>query len=114
MSLVEARRKAQTAAAVYLEMRGYTIIEQNFRRPRATIDIVAEKDRNMYFVEVAYLRNGDELSATGSLSAAKLRSRHHAAEVWTQEYKWLAAYHLSTIEITGKDFVVMSFTDDAF
>ena len=34
LNLIDTGRKAEKAASVYLEMRGYGIIERNWRRPR--------------------------------------------------------------------------------
>jgi Holliday junction resolvase-like predicted endonuclease len=49
MNSTEIGRKAEAAARVYLEMRGFKIIEQNWRRPRAEIDIIAQKDGVVHY-----------------------------------------------------------------
>ena len=66
MASVDAGRRAEKAAATYLEMRGYQIIERNWRRPRCEIDIVAKKGDVIYFVEVKYRRNDNQGGLGGS------------------------------------------------
>ena len=39
-------------ASKFLERKGYTIVEMNYRKPWGEIDIIAEKDRIVHFVEV--------------------------------------------------------------
>jgi putative endonuclease len=45
-------REGESAAARFLCERGYTIVSRNFRTRRGEIDIVAEKDSRIVFVEV--------------------------------------------------------------
>ena len=104
--------KAEEAAKVYLEMRGYKIIEQNYRRSRCEIDIVAQKDDVMYFVEVKYRRNDIQGSGLEYVTGTKLKQMQFAAETWAEEYKWHGECQLSAIEIAGRDFVVLSFIEN--
>lgn len=107
-------RKAEAAAAVYLEMRGYKIIEQNFRRPRCEIDIVASKGDTVYFIEVKYRRNGDQGGGFEAITQSKLKQMQYAADYWIEECKWRGPYQLGAIELAGDDFVVMGFIDNAY
>jgi putative endonuclease len=45
-------RWGENQAAAYLEGRGYTILERNFRTPYGEIDLVARKQNTVVFVEV--------------------------------------------------------------
>ena len=56
MTTTAAGQKAELTATNYLEMRGYAILERNYRRPRCEIDIVARKNDVVYFVEVKRAR----------------------------------------------------------
>lgn len=107
-------RQAEAAARVYLEMRGYTVLEQNFRRPRCEIDIIARKDNILYFVEVKYRHNDDQGSGLEAITGSKLRQMAYAAEVYVQEVKWHGEYQLAAIELAGDDFSVMGFVDDVY
>lgn len=42
----------EDAAIKFLTSNGYTIIETNYRTPRAEIDIIAEQDKTLCFIEV--------------------------------------------------------------
>ncbi len=114
MSSTYTGQKAEAAAAVYLGMRGYQIIEQNFRRPRCEIDIVAQKGDTVYFVEVKYRRNDDHGTGFDSITATKLRQMQFAAEIWVQETKWRGPYQLAAIELSGPEFAVLGFIDNVF
>ncbi|KKW25073.1 MAG: hypothetical protein UY74_C0009G0014 [Candidatus Kaiserbacteria bacterium GW2011_GWC2_52_8b] len=48
----EIGRIGEEIASKFLERKGFVIIERNFRKPWGEIDIIAEKDRIVRFVEV--------------------------------------------------------------
>lgn len=112
MSSTSTGRKAEEAAKVYLEMRGYKVVEQNYRRSRCEIDIIAQKGEVIYFVEVKYRRTDSAGSGLEYITTTKLRQMRFAAETWVEEYKWHGEYELSAIEIAGNDFVVLSFIEN--
>jgi uncharacterized protein (TIGR00252 family) len=114
MSTTETGRKAEKAAATYLEMRGYQIIEQNWRRPRCEIDIIACKDEVIYFVEVKYRRNDNQGGGLEAITPSKLKRMRYAADSWRQESKWRGESQLAAVEIAAPNFTVMSFIDNVF
>jgi uncharacterized protein (TIGR00252 family) len=107
-------QKAETAAAMYLEMRGYAIIERNFRRPRCEIDIIARKGDTIYFVEVKYRATDDQGGGLEAITATKLRQMKFASDIWIQEEKWIGPYQLAAIELSGKEFTVLGFIDNVY
>ena len=114
MTSVDTGRKAQAAAKVYLEMRGFQIIEQNYRRPRCEIDIVAKKDNRIHFVEVKYRHDDEQGGGLEAITPTKLKRIQFAAYTWVDEYKWPGDYSLSLVEVAGPGFMVMNFIEDAF
>ena len=112
MSSTETGRQAEAAAKAYLEMRHFEVVEQNFRRPRCEIDIVATKDDVAYLIEVKYRRTDHQGNGLEYITATKLRQMRYAAETWVDEYKWQRDYRLSAIEVAGKDFTIMHFIED--
>ncbi len=44
--------RAETVAATYLETKGYKVLERNYRKPWAEIDIIAKYENVVVFVEV--------------------------------------------------------------
>src|SRR4051812_46128078 len=114
MSSTETGQKAERAASVYLEMRGYKILEQNWRRPRCEIDIVALKDGILHFVEVKYRKNYEQGGGLDAITASKLKQLQRSAWMYVEEAEWRGDYVLSAVEVGGKDFAIMSFIENAF
>lgn len=114
MSSTESGRQAEQAAATYLEMRGYKIIERNWRRPRCEIDIIAEKDGVIYFVEVKYRRNYNQGGGLEAITSSKLKRMHFAAASWREELKYFGPSQLAAVEVTDPNYTVVSFIDNVF
>lgn len=114
MSSRETGQKAEIAASTYLEMRGYKVLERNWRRPRCEIDIVAEKKGVRYFVEVKYRRGDEQGGGLEAITPTKLRQMQRAALMWVEENEWPGEYIISAIEVGGSDFAIMSFVENVF
>jgi putative endonuclease len=112
MNTTEVGKKAEAAARVYLEMRGFQIMEQNWRRPQAEIDIIARKDDVMHFVEVKYRAGNQQGGGLEAITPAKLRRMQRGAILWTEESKWPGEYVLSGIEIAGAGYSVLNFVEN--
>ena len=110
----EIGRRAEAAARAYLEMRGFRIIEQNYRRPRCEIDLIASKDDVIHFVEVKYRFDDGQGGGLEAITSAKLKQMQRAAWTWVSEYKWRGEYVLSAMEIAGPGFTVLSFVENVF
>jgi Holliday junction resolvase-like predicted endonuclease len=110
----EIGRRAERAAKVYLEMRGFQVLELNWRRPRSEIDIVAEKDQTKHFVEVKYRHDDQQGGGLEAITPSKLRHMERAADAWVEENKYQGEYVLSAIEIGGPEFAVLSFVENSF
>lgn len=114
MNSTETGKKAEAAARVYLEMRGYRILEQNWRRPQAEVDIIAMKDGVIYFVEVRYRHNYGHGGGFESITPAKMRKMRRGAESWVEESKWQGEYVLSAVETGGDNFAVLGFIENIY
>jgi putative endonuclease len=112
MSSTGTGRKAERAAGNYLEMRGFHILEMNWRRPRCEIDIVARKGEVIYLVEVKYRKNAHQGSGLDYVTATKLKQMRYAAESWVDESKYIGEYQLAAIEVAGPEFAIEHFIDD--
>lgn len=73
-----AGQQAEVVAAHFLEARGLTVVERNFRRRRGEIDLIALDGDTLVFVEVRLRRRSDYGGAAASITAAK-RARWAAA-----------------------------------
>ncbi|UCF05117.1 MAG: YraN family protein [bacterium] len=68
-------------AALYLELRGYRIIERNARAGRCEIDIVADDGGCLAFIEVKMRRDDSYGSAVEAINPYKLRNIRKAARI---------------------------------
>jgi len=80
----EKGRKAEEAAARYLQQHGYDILDRNARGGRGELDIVAKIDDILAFVEVkAHKLRNSSLEAVHRDKCERLRS---AALVWLSRH----------------------------
>ena len=100
-------RSGEDAAANYLEKHGHKIIERNWKTKWCEIDIVSEKDNDLYFSEVKYRRHGNGLDA---ITPTKQKQMRFAAEMYLQKYPDKNA-RLAAIAVNGNyevtDFLVL-------
>lgn len=114
MSSTEIGRKAESAARAYLEMRGFKILEQNWRRPRCEIDIIATKSNVIHFIEVKYRKDDSQGGGIEAINSEKLKKMRLGAWVWVDENKYHGEYVLSAIEIIGSKFSVIGFIENVY
>ena len=67
----ELARIGEDAAARYLQSRGYSIVERNYRTDLGEIDIIARQGRDLVFVEVKSRTPSDSFSPAESVTRAK-------------------------------------------
>lgn len=110
MTTKDTGSQAETAAAMYLQRNGYEVVERNFKTPRCEIDIIAQKGRCLYFVEVKYRQSGRQGLGFEYITARKLEHMQRAAETWLQAHQWTGEVTLSAIEVTA-DYEVADFIE---
>ena len=86
LSHVDRGRYAEILAASFLALRGYRILERNFRYSRLEIDLVAAKGRLVAIVEVKYRARRGHGGAVGAVNAAKRRDLETAAVGYLQTH----------------------------
>lgn len=106
--------KAEQHAAEYLSKLGYEIKDLNWKNRFCEIDIIAQKNKVIFFIEVKYRKNSSQGSGLDYITAQKLRQMQFAAEVWISQNKRQGEYQLGAIEITSKYFTVTNFLTDIF
>jgi uncharacterized protein (TIGR00252 family) len=92
-------RKAEAAAASFLELKGCIIVAQNWRTRWCEIDIVAFRQNIVYFCEVKYRGHNRQGDGLDYITPAKLRRMHFAANMWLAAHRWVG-------DVTGPDFRV--------
>lgn len=113
--MVKVNNKAIIAAKLYLEMRNFKIIENNYRRAGSLIDVIAQKNNAIYFVTINYSASEDnELQQSNIIPSDYMRKIKVGAQNWLEETKCLLDYHFSLIEVVGKNYTVFGYIDDIF
>jgi len=112
VTTVASGQRAEVAAADYLKKLGYKIVHRNWRTRFCEIDIVAQKGKTIYFVEVKYRIRDTQGGGLDFITPTKLRQMHFAADIWAQKYNWSGDSQLSAIEVSGDDFIITEYLPD--
>lgn len=101
MKTTEQGRTAESAVARRLEAESYKIIAQNWRTRRCEIDLVATKNKIVYFVEVKYRVAESQGDGFEYITARKLKQIRFAAEIWIAENNWSGDWRLLAAAVSG-------------
>lgn len=101
---------AEGEAADYLKRAGYTIIDRNWKTKWCEIDIIAERQGVIHFVEVKYRKNDRSGSGLAAITPRKLKQMKFAAELWLVSHDAAGAV-LSAVEVSGEEFVISEFIE---
>lgn len=94
-------KQAETIAAEYLRSHGYIIRERNWRVGNSIeIDIIAEKDNTIIFVEVK-ARKGDFQQADDAVNTPKRNKMIKGGDIYLRSLPHLFQYRLDIITLTG-------------
>lgn len=96
-------------AAQFLTERGYSILERNYRYKRAEVDIVAQLDRLLVFVEVKTRKNAQFGYPEQFVNPKKIDLLHQAATAYQENLNWQDDIRFDIIAIT--DGVLEHFED---
>lgn len=81
----EIGKEGERLAAVYLESKGWTILDRNYSFQRAEVDLVAYDNRQIVFVEVKRRSRTDYGYPEDPIDERKIRMIYKAAEAWMYE-----------------------------
>jgi uncharacterized protein (TIGR00252 family) len=93
-------KDAESRIADFLKANKFKILAQNWRTRVCEIDIVARKDKIVYFVEVKYRSSDKQGSGLEYITPKKLGQMHFAAEIWNQQNDWEGDYRILGAEVT--------------
>jgi putative endonuclease len=79
-------RVGEDAACRYLWKKGYRILERNFRKGDGEIDIIAEKNRVIFIVEVKTRRSGDPEKALEAVDESKRKLLRKTARAYLSQF----------------------------
>ena len=112
MTTLDTGRKAEAAAAEFLQRKGCKITAKNWRTRRCEIDVIAERKGVIYFCEVKYRSSLSQGSGLEYITPKKLSQMQFACEYWVAQNNWQGEYRLCAIEVSGKDFRVTAALTD--
>jgi putative endonuclease len=94
MNTTSLGQQAENAVAAQLKSEGYKVLVRNWRRRSCEIDIVASKDKVIYFVEVKYRSSQAQGDGLEYITLAKKRQFNFAARMWLSENGWEGDWRL--------------------
>ena len=112
MTTFDTGRKAEAAAAEYLKRKGCAIVAQNWRTKWCEIDVIAQRDKVVYFCEVKYRRTNNQGGGLDYITPQKLQQMQRAAEGWVALSGWKGEYQLCAIEVSGDEFKITGVVKD--
>ncbi len=112
MTTFDTGRRAEAAAAEFLQLKGFRIVAQNWRTRLCEIDIVAQRGSELCFCEVKYRRTARQGTGLDYITPKKLHQMRFAAESWVHAHGWQGEYQLAAIEVSGPDFRVTNAVKD--
>ena len=103
---------AEERAKELLVADGYAIRERNWRCGKMEIDIIAQTETTMVFVEVK-ARSGEDVDAAETVTPEKIRLVCRAADRYLQALDYDFDYRFDIIAITGNmsDYIIEHFPD---
>ncbi len=94
---------AEQAVAEELARQGYKVIQLNWKTRSSEIDIVAERSKAMYFIEVKYRATTAAGDGFDYITPKKLQHMQRAAEAWVAAHNWQSGYELLAASVLGAD-----------
>lgn len=107
--------QGEALAAAFLEQKQYSILETNFRGERGEIDIIAQVDNIIAFVEVKYrssLQQGYPREAVGTAKQKRIISA--AKEYIYKKNCNDQDFRFDVIEILGREPIEINHIENAF
>ena len=80
-------KEGEDRAAKYLQDQGYTLLHRNWRSGHKELDIVAEKDNVLVFVEVKTRKNTFYGSPADAVNDKKIRRIVDSADAYIRHFK---------------------------
>jgi len=91
---------AEDKSVQFLIQNGYKIIERNFYSRFGEIDIIAEKDDILHFVEV---KSGDSFQPIYNVTKSKLQKIIKSLNLYLKKHKLNNFYQIDVITIHNED-----------
>ncbi len=96
-------RWAEEMVAKHLEKDGYRILDKNWRNRWCEIDLIAQKNDTVYFIEVKYRVNDMHGEPVEFVTPAKLKQMAFASEQWILSNDWSEDVQLAVAPVIGEE-----------
>lgn len=109
-------RQAEQIVYRWLVSKGYTVRETNWRptTSKSEIDLIAQKDDTLAFVEVK-ARSDKDLDPAEAMTAEKIRKVVRGANAYLQMQEFDFFYRFDVATVTGNpDNYTLDYLEDAF
>lgn len=97
----------------YMEQRGYTILEMNFRCRQGEVDIIAKDNKYLVFVEVKFRSDTDKGYPEDAVDYRKQRRICKAAEYYMYSHG-MNEYTPVRFDVAGILYDEIRYTENAF
>lgn len=95
-------KAGEDAAVLYLEQKGYTICNRNWRKNHLELDIVAVKEEELIIVEVKTRSNTDYIEPQDAVNWQKIRHIVVAADAYIKHFCLDAPVRFDIITAIGE------------
>jgi len=111
----ETGKTGEKLAADWLEKKGFTILEKNWRNKRLEVDIIAEKDNLLHFIEVKSRSSQNYGLPEESVSLKKIENLLNASVEYLNRYPTQKRIQFDVLAITmQKDNAKYFFIEDVY
>ncbi|TXG77403.1 YraN family protein [Patescibacteria group bacterium] len=107
----QAGHDAERQAAHWLKAQKFKIIELNWKTRRCEIDIIASRQRVLYFIEVKSRQRAAWGSGLDYITPKKRSQMRYAAETWLSEHDWAQDVRLAAVAVDGDEFTFVELVD---
>lgn len=113
-STTQIGRLAEKHAYVYLTKNyGFNLLAQNWRTRTCEIDLIMQRSRTIYFIEVKYRKHSTSGSGLEAITKSKLDQMKRSSYEWIKFNPEYSNFEktLSAIELSGSQFDITNFVE---
>lgn len=107
----ERGQRGKEVVIKWLKAQKFKIVDANAKTPRYEIDIIANRQRTLYFVEVKLRTRLSQGGGFEYVTPRKLQQMKFAAESWVAANDYSGVYKLAAASVDG-DSEEVEFTDE--
>ena len=105
----------EQAAVEYLRRHGFVLVERNYRVGYSEVDIIAQRDDELHFVEVKTRKVGSMTAPEEAINEQKCRAMRRAASAYMAQHNspLEPCFSLIAVEMAGDMVAELRFIRDA-